>query len=321
MRIFKKICRGVKIFFIGFLFGVKKVDKLTTTNQSDDDTVFEVTDDGGGGVFNDILEQKVTQEVQELRYSSYVVANESKKYKYIGNGNAVKKTESQLSEKHGLIDTSDNLQIVLIQDNLLVCEDVLTILNEVNENDNKKIFDEYILKIKRDIFPRFLIEKYIKKIVVKKSDENYVLDLYISKYPGQFSEKKDKAFLSEIRKIKNKEIKNSDILDFNEIKFITSNAWGFDDWYSFSFTDFEFYDVIDFDGNNIIRLGCSSNVFGENLLDKIYCKSAEEKYKEKKIKQNAIVYFDTYSNNEYPIQNGIDLNNLKNVKFNIDNNQ
>ena len=145
---------------------MKGVENVISTNQNTDGSGFEVSDDGNGGVFKDILEEKVTQEVKELCYTSYKVANEAKKYRYIGNGKVIKKTESQLAEKHGLIDESDNLPIVLIQDNNLICEDVLTILKEVDNKNNKKVFNEYTIKIKRDLFPRFLIENYIKKLVL-----------------------------------------------------------------------------------------------------------------------------------------------------------
>ena len=47
----------------------------------------------------------------------------------------------------------------------------------------------------------------IKKIVLKQSDGNYVIDLYCSKYPSQFSERKDKSFISELKKIKNREVR------------------------------------------------------------------------------------------------------------------
>ena len=319
----KKIYRYIQIFWHSIFFGMKGIDNLLTSNQKPQNgSVIEVSDDDGGGVFKDMLEQKVTQEVEELRYASYEVAKESKKYRYIGNGEVKKKTTSQLSEKHGLIDESDNLPVILIQDNALICDDVLTTLNEVNEKNSKKIYHDYNIKIKRNILPRFRIESYVKKIVLKQADGNYVLDLYCSKYPSQFSERKDRSFLSELKRIQNKSVRNSDILDFQEISFISTNAWGVDDWNRFSFIDFELYDIIEFDGNFIIRLGCQSNIFMENLLDKIYSESAEKKYKTKAIRENAIIDFNTYNKkDEYVISDDIDLDALENVNFSIENNK
>ena len=317
----KRIYAYLQLFWHSIFFGMKGVDSLLTSNQKPEGcSAFQVADDAGGGVFKDILEQKVTQEVEELRYTSYKVARESKKYRYVGNGKVKKKTSSQLSEKHGSIDESDGLPVILIQDNALICEDVLTTLNEVNEKNSKKIYHDYNIKVKRNILPRFRIESYVKKLVLKESDGNYVLDLYCSKYPSQFSERKDRAFLSELKRIQTGKIRSSDILEFQEISFISTNAWGVDDWNRFSFNDFELYDIIEFDGNFIIRLGCQANVFMENLIDKLYSESAEEKYKTKSVRENVTIDFNSYiAKNDYTISDNIDLDALENVKFSIEN--
>ena len=318
---FKRIYTYLQLFWHSIFFGMKGVDSLLTSNQKPEgSSAFEVSDDAGGGVFKDILEQKITQEVEELRYTSYKVARESKKYRYIGNGKVKKKSSSQLSEKHGSIDESDELPVILIQDNALICEDVLTTLKEVNEKNSKKIYHDYNIKVKRNILPRFRIESYVKKLVLKESDGNYVLDLYCSKYPSQFSERKDRAFLSELKRIQTGKIRSSDILEFQEISFISTNAWGVDDWNRFSFNDFELYGIIEFDGNFIIRLGCQANVFMENLIDKLYSESAEEKYKTKSVRENATIDFNSYIvKNDYTISDNIDLDALENVKFSIEN--
>lgn len=322
MKFVVKLYNKIKLFWHALFWGMKGVDSLLTTNQkTQGGSAFEVSDDAGGGVFKDILEQKVTQEVQELRYTSYKVAKESKKYRYVGNGKVVKKTESQLSEKHGLIDETDNLPIILIQDSALICEDVLTSLNEVNNTNSKKVFHDYTIKIERDCMPRFRIENYVKKLVLKQADGNYVLDLYCSKYPRQFSEKKDRAFLSELKRIKDGVARNSDMLDFQTLSFVTTNAWGVDDWFRFSFNDFELDGISEFDGNYIIRLGCQASLFMENLLDKIYSESAEKKYENKEAKENAVIDFNAYNQTDsYDIPGTINLDELENVKFTIDNN-
>ena len=320
MKILRRIYNKLRLLWHGIFFGMKGVDTLLTSSQkTQGGSAFEVSDDAGGGVFKDILEQKVTQEVEELRYTSYRVANESKKYRYVGNGKVVKKNNSQLSERHGSIEESDNLPIVLIQDNTLICEDVLTTLNEIDKVENKKVFHDYTIKITRDIFPRFRIESYIRKLVLKEADGNYVIDLYCSKYPSQFSEKKDRAFLSELKKIQNGSVRNSDILDFTELGFVTTNAWGIDDWFRFSFIEFELYDILEYDGNYVIRLGCKSNIFMENLLDKVYSDSAEKKYENKEARENAVIDFNAYvKSEEYQVEENIDLDALENVSFSIE---
>lgn len=154
---------------------------------------------------------------------------------------------------------------------------------------------------------------------MKQADGNYVIDLYCSKYPSQFNEKKDRAFLTELKNIQSGKVRNSDILDFSEISFVTSNAWGIDDWFKCSFIDFEYYDIIEFDGNYVIRLGCQSNIFMENLLDKVYSESAEKKYENKEARENAVIDFIDYTKqNSYVIPEGINLDALEKVTFSIE---
>ena len=115
MSFLKKTVAYIKLLWHSLFVGMRNADVMMTTNQkTHDGSGFEIPDNaGGGGVFKDILEEKVTQEVEELRYTSYRVANESKKYRYVGNGKVVKKTESQLAERHVDIDESDNLPVIL----------------------------------------------------------------------------------------------------------------------------------------------------------------------------------------------------------------
>ena len=317
---FNKLLGNCKILWHSLFMGIKNADVLITTNQKNNDASgYEIPENGGGGVYKDLLEQKVTQEVEELRYVSYHVANESKKYRYVGNGNAIKKNESELKERHIKVDESDELPIVLIQDNNVVCEDVYTLLKEVDVKDNKKQRSEYTVKIVRDFVPRFYIEDYITKVVVKDANDNYVLDLYCSQYPRQFNEKKDKAFLSEIKNIKNGKIKN-DIIDFQKISWVSSNAWGCDDWMHYVFSDFEFYGVIEFDGHYILRFGCKSESFAVNLLDKIYSDSARKKYEAKAKKKDAVIHVFKPEEEKYELPSTIDLNKIETVNFSIENN-
>lgn len=319
--LFKNIFLSLRLFWNSIFAGMKYANNIMTTSQEDmDDYSIEINKaQNGGGVFKDILEQRVTKEVEELRYCSYKIARESKKYQYIGNGKAKKKDNNQLSEKHVPVDESDDLPIVLIQDNSLICEDVLTTLKEVNEHNKKSIVGNYTLKIKRDCTPRFLIESYITKIVVKSAEQNYVLDLYCSKYPRQFNTRKDKPFLTELLKIQSGAIRHSDILDFEEISFITNNAWGVDDWFKFSFKDFELFGILEYDGNYVIRLGCQSSVFQENLIDKIYSQSAEEKYSVNAPKENNTIDISVLNQRNIIVPDKSLLDNLENIEFKLDN--
>ena len=301
--------------------GLKGADALLTSNQKPaNGSGIEIPDEGGGGVYKDMLEQKVTKEVEEVRYTSYKVANESKKYRYVGNGEAVKKTSSELTEKHTVVDESDNNPIVLIQDNSLITEGVLETIKEVDKKKDKKIKSNYIVKINRDFIPRFFLEQYLKKVVVKSFDEDrYILDLYFSMYPRQFSARTDSFFLNEIKKIKDEGVR-SDLFDIKSIGFVTFNAWGSEDYREYLFEDCELLDIITFDGNYVAKTLCSGSIINNDLLEKVYSKSAEDKYKNKAVKKGgAIILPLSNEKNDFIVPGKNHLEKVKNVNFSIEN--
>lgn len=303
--------------------GMKNADVVMTTNQKAfDNSGVEIPDEGGGGgVYKDILDQKVTQEVEEMRYFSYKIADESKKYRYVGNGKGAKKTQSQLSAKHTKVDESDGYPIILIQDNFLVCDDVYTVMNEVGKTTGKKVLSDFHIKIKRDFLPRFFAEQYIKKVVVKQFDETrYILDFYYSVYPRQYNEKMDRSFISEIEKIISQQRK-SDVFDFQEVSFVTRNAWGSEDRRLYSFTDCELLDIVKFDGNYVLKTLCSGSIINKNLLDKVYSESAERKCQTKAPRKNAVIELvSSTDQEEYVAPDKNELEKLKTLQFSVDNN-
>ena len=284
MIFLKKCLIYLRLLWYGLFQGFKSVDDLITKNQKDSEDFSIEINNVGNSVYKDILEEKQTQEVKELVYKSYRVAEESKNYRYvgdIGNGYVVKK-EKDLSQYPKNIENYDNDKIVLVQDNFLIVKGVNDVLNESNELT-------YKMKVKRDLLPRFLIERYVTKIVIKENENGNLIDLYCSKYPRQFSERKDKPFLRELSNIKNKIVRNSDILDFSEFTFVTENAWGVNDLLEVSVTDIKLDKIIEYDGHYIIKMLGNYNT--NNLLDKVYCESVEEKYRTKAPKENNAINY------------------------------
>ena len=72
-------------------FGLKGADSeifgSKTNSENGTEISQEVSDERLG---KHLLKGEVTQSVEELRYKTYKVANESKNYNFIGNGNAIK---------------------------------------------------------------------------------------------------------------------------------------------------------------------------------------------------------------------------------------
>ena len=81
-------------------FGLKGADSeiFGTSKKTSDGTTIsqEVSDERVG---KHLLKGEVTQPVEELRYRTYKVSNESKNYNVVGNGVAVKNEEKKKKSK------------------------------------------------------------------------------------------------------------------------------------------------------------------------------------------------------------------------------
>lgn len=273
----KKILLKVKIFFHYLMRGLNSADKIAFGTKDD------VLSSGSenieklhkNSVWDNLLNGEITEEVKELRYKTYTVERKSKDYGYIGNGIAAKK--NYLSEDHVKVDESDNLPIEIIQDNYLITENVFDSIKDIEEYGyfNKQ---KYIISVKRDFFPRFKIEEFITKIVVKKvNDKKSQIDLYTSLYPIK-ENIKHKPFISELYKILNNNAK-SDILLFNELKFITYKAYGSNDFLSYTYNNIVFKGILIYDGNFVLKFNADIVENGVDLTKKFFNKQMDSKYK------------------------------------------
>ena len=130
------------------IMGSKQMDSNgTTINQ-------EVSDER---VAKHLLKGEVTQEVEELRYRTYKVENESKNYKYLGNGVAVK--ENNIEKKQ------DRTKFKFTQDNENICESVSETLKQVGNYG----VERYRFEIDYNSFVRFKVEKFMIKIDVESA--------------------------------------------------------------------------------------------------------------------------------------------------------
>ena len=121
MNKIKKILLNI---WYGLPFGLKAAnDEIMGGGEADEQgsTINQqVTDQR---VAKHLLKGEVTQEVEELRYRTYRVENESKSYKYLGNGVAVKEDKPK--------NKSDKTKFKFSQDNEMLCESVSDSLKQV----------------------------------------------------------------------------------------------------------------------------------------------------------------------------------------------
>lgn len=275
----KKIWLWLKLAFTYLAYGMKKTEQdiLTTKGLKDDvdcGIEAEVTDQR---VSKALLKGELTQAVKELRYRTYKVDAASRFFEYYSPTLTHKR--EKLEQKMVAFENSDKRELIVIQPNFTKTESLLESMERIERHEERK--EEYYLYIGReyDFSPRFPLEKYATKAVVFKGDdeEHAVVDFYVSKYANP-DLKVSKAFISEVERVKNTG-KSSDITDISELTFMTLNAYGVVDMFLYTFKDFKFMKVLEFDGSYVIRFECRIDVNGDDMTKEYYCKEMDEKYK------------------------------------------
>ena len=270
----EKIYNKIRSFFFYIFWGLKSADKIafgTKEDSSNAGTVLEQQNEQNS-VYKDLLKGEVTQEVKELRHEMYFSERKSHKYKYIGNGVVTKKNE--IFDYPGKIDKTDGFPLQILQPNI---EDTGTLSENLSEADyrikNKK---EFTIDIERDFIPRFRLEEFTNKLVVKRINENAVmLDFYTPIYKSQFNTI-HKLFLKELEKIYMGDVR-SDVIDFKQVEFISFRAFGTDDLKKYTYNNIEFDNILIFDGHYVIKFTADIVNDGEDLINEFYCKEEEEK--------------------------------------------
>lgn len=291
----KKLWLNIRIFFHYLAHGMKAADDLLTTSE-------KTNADGSGveqqnekqSVYADLLKGEVTQEVKELRHEMYYAERESHKFSYNGGGRAKR---NDVFGYNGKLEDSDGFTVQIVQETKeipatlmecgIYCVGKEVNLSEVTKGDmGLQDYRNYTLDIKRDFLPTFKIEAYTTKLVVKRSDDRVLLDFYVSQYPKQF-DNRSKLFVREIEKIYEGDVR-SDVIDFNNVKFISNNAYGSDDLKVYSYGELEFITIKKFDGSYVLKFEAHKLIAdGDDLISEFYDESAARKSENHEARANA----------------------------------
>lgn len=290
---FTNFINNIKSFFINLVYATKNTEEQILKQSAIDGdgglTIVQDVNQGAHALSKALLRGELTEEVKQLRYRNYKVDREAKKYKYFAPTLALKKKEGK-DNKFVSYDKSDGLEVITIQYNYALSEDVLDAINQI-DNGGRGGETKYKIEIKRNFRPRFKIEEFLKKVVVKRFDETHaILDFYFSMYPERFFRTSDdksfrsKPFIHEIENIRDNKIK-SDILDMEQMRFVTSHAYKKDDLIEYVFRNLSFKEVVEFDGDYILRFKASIEHDGIDLTAPFYNREMDEKYKNKEKKE------------------------------------
>lgn len=278
-------------------------------------------------VYKDLLKGEVTQEVKELRHQMYFVERKSHEYEYNGGGHAKKR--NNMFNYTGNVEESDGYKVKLVQENRQVINSLdgsgihimdgeVVIDEELKKgyNTSEGINAEYTIHCERDYYPRFRIERYTTKIVVKDVDEKHaIVDFYVPQYRQQFNNI-SKLFQAELDRIYQGDVR-SDLVQFDKIWFKTHGAYGADDMLLFEYGDAKFDNIIKFDGSYVLRFYCDIVTNGKDEIEEVFNEEMAKKYEEKAARENAVIDFDAMAaikaKEELDVSEDIELlNKIKN---------
>ena len=256
-------------------------------------------------VYNDLLQEKKTQEVMETIDMSYRVAREANQYEVTLMGDltddsvnsdkelsaiAVKKVAMKY-DKHPEVFNENTYHVTLIQDNKKIQKKgnlsatLKDFIDAINTNGNDFV---PLLELKYDGFtPRFAIENFITKIVVRETRAGKTkIDFYIPTEAGQFT-KTDAILISELHRIMDNDLKKTDFLDILAASFTTDKAFGSEDyiWYNFSFLKFKKISM--FDGNFVLTFEVGAKQFVD-IVEAHKTESLTKKYNEMAPRNNTL---------------------------------
>jgi hypothetical protein len=278
--------KKIKSLITAFFMGIKKIeDKITSNNDSD---VLYREDINANRLSDALLRGELTEEVKKLRWRIYKILSYYDEKDFVIKGydendipiiEAKKKTVN--IKKLNIYKDDNDIEMIIKNVNYYSGvsdasgNEKLDLIGMENETkSNTKIEIEY------NSLPKFNLEEYIEKMVVKKKGESYINELYVNKYEKCEYRRRDKLFLSEIKKIKDNNFKSS-ITDIKKIKFISD----FSDLkvkllHEFEFDIIKLIDVIEYDYWYIIRLESKEGeIFNRAIYEDYINKELEEKYK------------------------------------------
>lgn len=293
----KNFLLKIRIFFFYLFRGLIAGDAIIKNNKNCD-----VIPDGGieekqeqQSVINDLLKGEITEEVKELRHEMYYSERKSHEYVYCGGGNVKK---NSMFDYNGSAEKSDGNPIKLVQMTHQIVRGMSDDAISTNKSlNNFKIpisdgREEYSIKIERNFCPRFLIERYTVKLVVKEVKEKNgkaLLDFYVPNDKQQFNNI-TKLFQSELDRIYMGD-KKSDLVIFDKVSFTTKNCFGSPDLFYYEYKNPIFSDIIKFDGHYVLRFYCDVSVNGFDTLSDIYHAPTAEKNEKHEARDGASINF------------------------------
>lgn len=340
MGIGKKIKTEATLLWHSLFHGMAAADAVMTQQTGGGNGVEINQQVKGGGVLQDLLDQKETQQVVEIRDKYYRILKEADKYSVTVTGNvgedgiddenammfatAKKKTIADFM-KHPPVFEEKGYTLRTIQDNKHIANNNGIIgLNETIESNyfSTGLYDyQTTLTVERGEFiPRFELDKFVTRMVVKNQDgtDRAHVDFYLPTIASQFG-KIDAILIANLNRMIAEKNFRSDIVDFKTIEWYSDKAWNSDDVCLFKYDDCHPVDMCVFDGSFVITFDCHIVNDGKYLPEKFKTKELDEKYASEAPKRDGIDIFTImrHEDKKNKVKEGIDTDNLSNTTLKL----
>ena len=332
MKIINKLKNNISLLWFSFFKGMESANNVMISQKTSSNSNEIVNHINGGGFFSDMLQQQETNEVVEIRDKYYRIIKEADKWDVshltltedangeltFGNINSVKKKHKEDFIKHPPVYNPENYYLRVIQDNKQTIKESMfvapTTITGLTDYDTTII-------IERDkIIPRFMLEKYATRVIVRHNEDKAYVDLYLPAYPSQFG-KIDAILIANLKNIYDTKNFRGDLLDFTTIKWYSDKAWNSDDVCLFEYKKINTKDINIFDGSYVITFECEIIHNGKDLTEKYKTEELDEKYKNNDIKGDSLNFLSAarqlQKNKDEKEVEKIDVNNLNNTTLKL----
>ena len=297
----KRLWTNVKIFFHYLFAGMAVADKEISSGEKTSSA-----SDGVGieqkkevdNVYAQMLRGEVTEEVKELRYEMYQA--DRKSYEYVYSGGGMAKKRNNVFDFDGNVYKDDGLEIEIVQDNdtvplSLTDYGIISYGEHVAYDDSKDVDPDGLhdgerrIHVKYELPPRFKIENFARKIVVKKVEDpsKRVLDLYFWELPNQF-ERLSRIFSNYLKSVFEK-TERPYAFDIQALSFISYKAYGTDATKLYAYSSPKYLGIRKFDGNFVVSFLADVVEDGTDLLLDVYHERTEEKIRNKEARKGAVI--------------------------------
>ena len=314
-NLLKKIGTDIKLLWYSLFYGLKSGNDIISQKNNKENNGIEISATmEKDNIMQDFIRGEETQRVKETRDELYRVLDETETLtidrRDTQDGETALKVRKKTAADYAIkidVFNPEKLPIRLIQDNKFYDEGNSFSVEDIMIAESKK--NQGIFTIERDGFaPRFKIEDYAKKLVVRiNGEKNVLLDFYCNEYASQFG-KIDALFVKQLYDIKTSDNKKSDITTFDKLSFITDKSTGEHSLYEFVYDNITYKEINVFDGNFVLTFNANvvtDGVFvGKKFETKELSKKLinhEQRDKEKAIDAETLMrHIKQEENNEKP---------------------